>query len=568
MKPWMFIALLLVLAAPQHYRSDFHTANESARIYTAQAIVHHGTVSMNPVFVDYQPQWKPTDRPFNVDVSKRNGDYLLDKAPGITLLALPVVAVHSLLSGGKSDYASLAWLLTFLLCALPCALFARFMARWLGEGDTWSVFVPIALLLATPWLAYAGLLFGHALAAVFVGLGAMLALGPLKEGEEECCARAPLWGGLSLGAAVLTEYTTALYVILVCGVLLCTPERRKRLIPVILGGMAPALILLAWNSIVFGGPFSFSYSFKDHPDHAEIIAQGAFGFSWPNAERLAGIIFSAKRGLLFLAPWLLTSFIGTIWAVRDTSLSRVWRVFLPLVVLGIPILVSGFVDWEAGDSMGPRHLVPALPIFGIASFIAFRRLTGSIWITVLAGLIGASFLMCFLGAFVFPYFPGTARGTVLNPVFELSVPLILLGNTGHSIFDSLVPNGLTFVTMMLLGSLVLAKSGGFLNRLAPVPLSRIGIATLMGVFYLFLAIAPVTPGENARVQVSHAQAFAHDYLERSDLSLRIYETCCINGDAGSCVKAARLLRDERIMTPEPERAKALLRKAQELRRKH
>ena len=563
MKRWMLVVLLLILAIPQHYRSDIHTANESARIYTAQAIVHHGTVSMNPVFVDYQPDWKPAHGPLNVDVSQRDGEYLLDKAPGITMLAIPIVAVHALLSGGKSDYASLAWLLTFLLCVLPCVLFARFMNRWLGKEEKWSTLVPIALLVATPWFAYSGLLFGHALAAVFVGVGAILSLGPLKEEDTDCCTKSPLYGGLFWGAAVLTEYTTAILVILGCSTLLFSAKGRGRLLRVIAGGSVAAALLICWNWLAFGGPLSFSYSFKDHPDHAEIIAQGAFGFTWPDMSRLVGILFSAKRGLLFIAPWLLTSIIGAIAATRDRSLSQSWRIYIPMTVFLVPVIISGFVDWEAGDSMGPRHLVSALPIWGIASVLALRKLQGSVWTSIIAGLIGVSFLMCFVGAYIYPYFPGSDpsgfKATVANPVFELSVPLWLMGNTGKTILADILPSGLTFTLMLLLGALLLSKAGGFLNRRAPVSPARIGLSTVTGLFFLFLALGPMSSGAKGLQDVHRAQAFAHEQLGRTDLATQIYESMCSKANGEACFAAATIWRDGHGVTVDPAKARSLFR---------
>ncbi len=39
----------------------------------------------------------------------------------------------------------------------------------------------------------------------------------------------------------------------------------RRLGWIVLGGLAPALVLAGWNTLAFGGPLSFSYGFKAHP---------------------------------------------------------------------------------------------------------------------------------------------------------------------------------------------------------------------------------------------------------------------------------------------------------------
>jgi len=80
--PRMFLALaaLLALAAPQHYVPTLHLANESVRVYEALAIVQHGTLDLAPVFDQFVPGWRKGGTPPNLDVTVRNGRYLLDKA--------------------------------------------------------------------------------------------------------------------------------------------------------------------------------------------------------------------------------------------------------------------------------------------------------------------------------------------------------------------------------------------------------------------------------------------------------------------------------------------------------
>ena len=63
--------------------------------------------------------------------------------------------------------------------------------------------VAAASVLATPWLVYAGLFFGHAAAAAALGTGLLLALGPLEPGAAPVAGRKPFIGGLLLGLAVL-----------------------------------------------------------------------------------------------------------------------------------------------------------------------------------------------------------------------------------------------------------------------------------------------------------------------------------------------------------------------------
>ncbi|MBA3396472.1 MAG: hypothetical protein H0T89_27825 [Deltaproteobacteria bacterium] len=40
------VLLLVALGSPQHYRDGLYTANESARVFAAEAIVRHGTLDL------------------------------------------------------------------------------------------------------------------------------------------------------------------------------------------------------------------------------------------------------------------------------------------------------------------------------------------------------------------------------------------------------------------------------------------------------------------------------------------------------------------------------------------
>ena len=148
------------------------------------AIVDHGTVALDPVFDELDPGWRLTGQPPNRDVSKFNGRYLLDKAPGLTLAAVPVIAALRFFNLDLG-FGDLAWLLSLMFCALPTATFAVFLQNFLrkqGMGPPW---LSVALVLATPWIAYGGMFFGHAPAAVLIGFGAILGLGPLvKDGGK------------------------------------------------------------------------------------------------------------------------------------------------------------------------------------------------------------------------------------------------------------------------------------------------------------------------------------------------------------------------------------------------
>ncbi len=129
-------------------------------------------------------------------------------------------------------------------------------------------------------------------------------------------------------------------------------------------------MLLAWNQVSFGHPLTSGYAFKVDPSMAAAHARGVLGLSWPGLEGLHGLLLSARRGLFFMAPWLILAPVGAVWICRDRRMARGWRLILLLATLLVPILLSGFSDWHGGQTLGPRYLIFVIPLFGVAATIA------------------------------------------------------------------------------------------------------------------------------------------------------------------------------------------------------
>ncbi len=522
------VLLLLFTASPQHYRNDLHTANESARIYAALALVNHGTARLDPVFDRFFPGWRARRRPPNMDVAKRKGHYLLDKAPGVTLAAVPVIAALKAL-GLRPSYRDLAWLLTLLLSALPSVAALLWLWAWLERrpGGRGALVAP-ALVLAGPWGVYAGLLFGHALAAALVAVGLALALGGLPtEPDARAERRAPLLGGLALGGAVLVEYPAAVLVVAVLAALAVDASRRRRLLWVVLGGLAPAVILLGWNHFVFGSPWSFSYGFKARAALAATHAHGIYGIGWPHAEALWGLLGGARRGLLPTAPWLAVGLVGALATAADRRLAPVWRSVLAggtLVGVG---LIAGFGDWHGGRCLGPRYLVFLLPLPALALAWWWRRLAawrGRPWLgATLLGLGASSVLLTVAGATGFPY----VSERIANPWFEVVLPVLQQGRLGPTMWDGILPRP---VGGVLAVAAAVAAAGVLLWRARPRadaihrgPSRGVLCCVAVGAALLHLALAsgPETPGAAGRRRVLKERQSAHLLLDQPDAARRI-----------------------------------------------
>src|SRR5947209_8104409 len=266
-------------------------------------------VALTRAIVDDHTLWIDRYAAGLADRSAYRGHFYTDKAPGTSLLAVPVYAALRLALPpaffGPGLFFVVRYLLTAAVLSLPAAAFVVLLWRFLLPllGRRRAALLAVGYGFGTMAWALSALLFSHVLAAMSL-FGAFMLLYPASVG------RAPvvLWrwaaaGGLC-GLAVCLEYPAALVGILLA--LFATHTalragRRRALAPlaafvvVAAMGVAPAAL---YNTAVYGNPFSQGYAHL-HGD-AQFVAgmrHGAEGIGLPDPVALWGITFSPYRGL-------------------------------------------------------------------------------------------------------------------------------------------------------------------------------------------------------------------------------------------------------------------------------
>ncbi len=96
--------------------------------------------------------------------------------------------------------------------------------------------------------------------------------------------------------------------------------------------------------------------------------------------------------------------------------------------------MAGFGDWDGGRAIGPRYLVPAIPLFALAAIPTLRRLEARGLAALAAGVALSSTILCAAAAFTGPY----ASQTLVNPLMEVNVP-VLLSRPAPSVLDAFLP---------------------------------------------------------------------------------------------------------------------------------
>jgi len=199
---WIVALVALPCAFVFHFWPHVHTANESIRLYFTQALLEGTAPAIDAVSA--QQGAAPIDR------ATYEGRSYLDKAPGLSLLALPVVA--TLRAIGVPSTGRNLWihgLFSTILCVtlpLTLAWIALCLAlRRRARSASAAAFTTLGLALGSPLFVYATLLFGHATATACI-LGALLLLSRWPDGVST--PRQAWLGGLLAGLAVLIETTT------------------------------------------------------------------------------------------------------------------------------------------------------------------------------------------------------------------------------------------------------------------------------------------------------------------------------------------------------------------------
>lgn len=366
--------------------------NNASRLMLTYALVDRGTLSIDGLEIHV-----------GGDLARGpDGRLYTEKAPGQSFLGVPVYALLKVV-GGYPDHplnlpqARPYWWRDYwvtlgtsgLLTAILGVVLYAFALR-LGTSHSMAVLLAVAYGLSTPAFTYATLFYGHQSAALAATMAFYLLFrsgtGPrsvdvhwLSEGVRSKAVRL-FTAGFLAGFAVVIE----LPMLLICGVLwlygLATQRSRKSCGWLTLGMATAGGVLLTYNTLAFGNPFTISYKLVTLPmfrqAHDNPLVVGA-----PNWGILPELFFSSGRGLFVYAPVMLLVPV----AVVVLGMRRRWAlVLVPLSALAGLLLVNiSHRFWEGGLATGPRFLLPAvpllmLPLAGVLGTLEANSATGNV----------------------------------------------------------------------------------------------------------------------------------------------------------------------------------------------
>ena len=281
----------------------------------------------------------------SVDRARYDGRTYSDKAPGMSLFAIPSVLLTSLPPPTQwntiRDFR--IWLIRLFTGGVAFVLLARAVGRvseGVSPGRGGLVLVTFAL--ATLVGAMAATTFGHVTTAA-LGFGAFLL------GWRGRYAVA----GLLAGMAMVVEYQTLIIVAVLAAYVGLNGLRN---VAAYAAGVLPGGLLLAgYDRAAFGSPFHLSYRYVANK-YARSQASGFFGISVPHWNSVEQVLLS-DRGLLVASPVTLAALVGLVLLgrrqLREALVSAA-------IVSGFLLLEFGYFLPYGGTSPGPRFLIPAV----------------------------------------------------------------------------------------------------------------------------------------------------------------------------------------------------------------
>jgi hypothetical protein len=380
--------------------------NQNSRFDLTRAIVEQGTLSID-AFQDNTG-----------DKAQREGHWFTDKAPGLSVLAVPAYAiVHAVRAGAVVAGSYFA---TVFAVALPSALAALqlfALGRAIGLSAGWSAAITVAYALGTLAFPYSTIFYGHQLSAA-LGLIAFSLVWR---------RRAPALAGLLLGGAVCVDYTSVIPVIAVLGYALARLGPRGTL-GLIAGGLPAALALGAYHAAAFGHPLALPYQFvlQEHRRMGWFM-----GIAAPDPQVIGALLVGPYRGLFYGSPWLIAGVPGLVVLARRGF--RAEAVTAGAIVVAYLLLNAGLVDWHGGWAMGPRYLIPAIPFLALGAMgLVLAWPAGSAARRAVAWVGGAavavSITLMLMGTAVRPDVPLT----IARPFTQFVIPSFWHGRVARS----------------------------------------------------------------------------------------------------------------------------------------
>ena len=342
----------------------------------------------------------------------RHNHLYANKAPGMSFLgAVPYAPIYAIERVLRADVSSWfvttlnMYLLSMLVCGvcgalIPAVLYLYFRRR-AGASVRASLAVALIIAFGTYIWAWSTVYFAHVPTALFLLL-AFLWLD-----------RRPWLAGACAGVAGTCFYLCI--PVAVAMAIFALVRSGANAIRFVAAGIPFGAALGVYHKAAFGSPWRTAVE-----GSGLFTTQGALlgVLLKPSGAALWGITFSKWRGLFYISPVLLFAFAGAAIMIRRRTMLRE----LLLIAIIVTLLVLGnisFNGWHGGSAIGPRYLLPIVPLLAIPMVFATSMVR---WLWILLAAISIS--INFLAAAVDPM----PSEPIPAPVTDYYIPVFLHGH--------------------------------------------------------------------------------------------------------------------------------------------
>jgi len=474
------------------YFPTLRSANELPRVYLVKAMVHEQTFAIDTGVA----RWGTT-----LDVSESGGHSYSNKAPGSSMLAVPIYAVVSAIAGEPSLETSV-WLCRVTTGVIPTLLFLLllhgFLARFTPDREIRTLVV-IAYALGSMAMTYSVLYFSHQLSAICIATAWILTLDVL-DGKRG--VRMMACAGALAGLAPLVDYQAvfggvpiAIYVVVRLRHDL--PRLAKVAGYAALAAAVPVLVLLAYHDACFGSPWRTGYDAST--SFAVYHQQGFLGLTELRWTAFRGSLFAFDNGLVTLSPWLLMAIYGGNEMLRRPRAPGDRGI--AVTCIGVAVIYILFISalnfWRGGGAVGPRYITALLPFLlplvtvHLDLLRGRPRVLGALAASVLVGVV-----IYTLSSATFPYWPESLK----NPLRDVTLHLLVDDLGAPHLGDVIGLHGTLGLVPYI--ALTLGLTGWAIYRVS----SRRGLALAIGIALAMLGAYCLVPGGTPNHEYDYVKA--------------------------------------------------------------
>jgi hypothetical protein len=364
---YLFLTRYVVLFLNGEPQLVFATGNEQAHFELVRAIVEGHTF----VIDDFHPY--PGG-----DVSFYQEHLYINKPPGFALLNVPLYALFRTLLPHLST-KPVPEFLTITSAALGAVSvgLTYLIASEIGASRWSAGFCTLTAGLGTILLVYATSLMNHIASVAFL-------LTTVWAGFRYRATLRPkflMLAAFAMGYSILINYSAAVFLLPIGFYILRTVWRTRHMpqINLIIGGAVavgalPLVILLFYNSRCFGSPFTTAYSYYQPPPSVQYESPIEAYTGGRLLQGLWGFLFSWGKGIFVYTPVLVCALAGFYFQIKSRR-HVAETIVLAATALANILLFAPYRYWFGGHSIGPRHILPIIPLISVLMHSYFERLS-------------------------------------------------------------------------------------------------------------------------------------------------------------------------------------------------